>query len=79
MASAVDPNQRYVDQLESTGLSLFIVSVVGGVLSLLVVGLRTFSRVRARNFGLDDGLMLGGLVSTAFAVCALKGACMAHL
>lgn len=62
--STVDPNQRFVDPLESTGLSLFIVSIVGGIVSLVVVGLRTFVRVRARNFSLDDGLMVGGLVST---------------
>lgn len=60
--STVDPNQRYVDPLEGTGLSLFVVSVVGGVVSLVVVGLRTLVRLKARNFGLDDGVMLGGLV-----------------
>ena len=61
--STVDPNQRFVSPLESTGLSLFVVSIVGGVVSLIVVGLRTTIRLQARNFNLDDGLMLGGLVS----------------
>lgn len=61
--SPVDPNQRFVTTLESNALSLFVVSIVGGALSLIVVGLRTFVRLRAKNFGLDDGLMLGGLVS----------------
>lgn len=60
--SAVDPSQRFVDPLESTGLSLFVVSIVGGAVSLIVVGLRTIIRLHARNFGLDDGLMLAGLV-----------------
>lgn len=60
--STVDPNQRFVNPLEGTGLSLFVVSIVGGVVSLVVVGLRTFVRLQARNFGLDDGVMLGGLV-----------------
>ena len=63
MASAMDPNQRVVTSLEGTGLGLFVVSIVGGAISLVVVGLRTFVRLHARNFGLDDGLMLGGLVS----------------
>lgn len=61
--STVDPNQRFVQPLQGTGLSLFVVSIVGGIMSLIVVGLRTFHRLRARNFSLDDGLMLGGLVS----------------
>ncbi|OHW98901.1 hypothetical protein CSPAE12_02410 [Colletotrichum incanum] len=60
--STVDPNQRFVDSLEGTGLSLFVVSIVGGIVSLLVVGLRSFHRIKARNFSLDDSLMLGGLV-----------------
>ncbi|PKS05438.1 hypothetical protein jhhlp_008814 [Lomentospora prolificans] len=60
--STVDPNQRFVSPLESTGLSLFVVSIVGGVVSLIVVGLRTTIRLQARNFNLDDGLMLGGLI-----------------
>ncbi|CAI4218933.1 unnamed protein product [Parascedosporium putredinis] len=60
--STVDPDQRWVTRLESTGLSLFVVSIVGGVVSLIVVGLRTIIRVHARNFNLDDGLMLAGLV-----------------
>lgn len=61
--SPVDPDQRFVTTLESNALSLFVVSIVGGALSLVIVGLRTFVRLRAKNFGLDDGLMLGGLVS----------------
>ncbi|WYZ34043.1 hypothetical protein EsH8_I_000319 [Colletotrichum jinshuiense] len=60
--STVDPNQRFVQPLQGTGLSLFVVSIVGGIMSLIVVGLRTFHRLRARNFSLDDGLMLGGLI-----------------
>lgn len=64
--STVDPDQRFVTRLESTGLSLFVVSVVGGVVSLIVVGLRTIIRVHAGNFNLDDGLMLAGLVSSHF-------------
>lgn len=61
--STVDPNQRFVSPLQGTGLSLFVVSIVGGVSSLIVVGLRTYHRLQRRNFSLDDGLMLGGLVS----------------
>ena len=60
--STVDPNQRFVDRLEGPGLSLFVTSLVGGIVSLIVVGLRTFIRLRQKNFNLDDGLMLGGLV-----------------
>ncbi|KAJ3939227.1 uncharacterized protein N0V96_010673 [Colletotrichum fioriniae] len=57
-----DPNRRFVYQLEGVGLSLFVVSIVGGVISLIVVCLRTFIRLRAKTFSWDDGLMLGGLV-----------------
>ncbi|TQN72547.1 hypothetical protein CSHISOI_02919 [Colletotrichum shisoi] len=60
--STVDPNQRFVRPLQGTGLSLFVVSIVGGVSSLVVVGLRTHHRLQRRNFSLDDGLMLGGLI-----------------
>ncbi|KAK6226115.1 hypothetical protein QIS74_02162 [Colletotrichum tabaci] len=60
--SNVDPNQRFVSPLQGTGLSLFVVSIVGGVSSLIVVGLRTYHRLQRRNFSLDDGLMLGGLI-----------------
>ncbi|KAH7363287.1 hypothetical protein B0T11DRAFT_329275 [Plectosphaerella cucumerina] len=60
--STVDPNQRYVESLQGTGLSLFVVSIVGAVVSTIVVGLRTFVRIQGRSFSLDDGLMLGGLV-----------------
>ncbi|CCF34390.1 hypothetical protein CH063_01132 [Colletotrichum higginsianum] len=60
--STVDPNQRFVSPLQGTGLSLFVVSIVGGVSSLIVVGLRTYHRLQRRNFSLDDGLMLGGLI-----------------
>lgn len=63
MASPVDPNKRVVDPMEGTALSLFVVSIVGGVVSLIVVGLRTFIRLRSRSFGWDDGLMVAGLVS----------------
>lgn len=61
--STVDLNQEWVDSLEGPGLSLFVVSIVGGVVSLIVVGLRCFIRSRKGIFALDDGLMLGGLVS----------------
>ncbi|UQC90625.1 uncharacterized protein CLUP02_16155 [Colletotrichum lupini] len=57
-----DPNRRLVYQLEGVGLSLFVVSIVGGVVSLIVVCLRTLIRLRAKTFSWDDGLMLGGLV-----------------
>ncbi|KAI3551291.1 hypothetical protein CSPX01_01208 [Colletotrichum filicis] len=57
-----DPNRRFVYQLEGVGLSLFVVSIVGGIVSLIVVCLRTFIRLRAKTFSWDDGLMLGGLV-----------------
>lgn len=73
MSSTVDPNQRYVETLEDTGLSLFVVSVVGGALSLVVVGLRVATRLRAKNFGLDDTLMLTGLVSNTHPGQLLRG------
>ncbi|KAK7438510.1 hypothetical protein Landi51_11594 [Colletotrichum acutatum] len=57
-----DPNRRFVYQLEGVGLSLFVVSIIGGVVSLMVVCLRTFIRLRAKTFSWDDGLMLGGLI-----------------
>ena len=61
--STVDPNQRFGDPLEGTGLSLFVVSIVCGALSLIVVSLRSIIRLRLHNFSLDDGLIVAGLVS----------------
>lgn len=61
--TTLDPTQRFVDHLEGTGLSLFVVSIVGGIVSLVVVGARTYFRLKERNFSFDDGLMLSGLVS----------------
>ncbi|KAF0324817.1 glucose dehydrogenase, partial [Colletotrichum asianum] len=60
--TTLDPTQRFVDHLEGTGLSLFVVSIVGGIVSLVVVGARTYFRLKERNFSFDDGLMLSGLV-----------------
>ncbi|KDN64345.1 hypothetical protein CSUB01_05137 [Colletotrichum sublineola] len=59
--STVDPNQQFLETLEGTGLSLFVVSIVGGILSTIVVSLRTHQRLKSRNFSLDDGLMVFGL------------------
>ncbi|KAK2029944.1 hypothetical protein LX32DRAFT_638591 [Colletotrichum zoysiae] len=59
--STVDPNQQYLETLDGTGLSLFVVSIVGAILSLIVVALRTHQRLLSRSFKLDDGLMIFGL------------------
>lgn len=60
--ATIDPSQAYLPELRGTSLSIFAVSVVGGVLSAITVLLRTWVRVSQSTFGLDDGLMLGGLV-----------------
>ncbi|EFQ25390.1 hypothetical protein CGRA01v4_02644 [Colletotrichum graminicola] len=60
--STIDPNQRFLTTLEGTGLSLFVVSIVGGIMSLIVVSLRTHQRLKSGNFKQDDALMLFGLV-----------------
>ena len=49
--------------LEGPALNLFVVSATGGAVSLVLVALRTLVRLRRAAFGLDDGLMVAGLVS----------------
>lgn len=63
MSSAVDPNRLWVEHLDGTGLATVVTSVICGVISIVVVGLRCYVRTRDKTFGLDDGFMLGGLVS----------------
>lgn len=63
MASPVDPNRLYLDELEDTGLALFACSLACGIVSVIVVFLRTWIRSVEGVFGTDDALMLGGLVS----------------
>ncbi|KXJ93584.1 hypothetical protein Micbo1qcDRAFT_223218 [Microdochium bolleyi] len=60
--SVVDPSQSHVPVLKDKGLAIVAVSVAGGTLSAATVLLRTWVRVNSRAFGLDDGLMLGGLI-----------------
>jgi len=57
----VDPSRKFIPALHGTSSAIFTVSVITGALSLLVVALRTFVRLREKNFGWDDGFMLGGL------------------
>ncbi|KAJ4344379.1 uncharacterized protein N0V89_012119 [Didymosphaeria variabile] len=59
--AVIDPNQPYLRELKGGSLAIFTVSVVGCILSTIVVALRTWARVSSKAFGLDDGLMLGGL------------------
>lgn len=61
--TAVDIDRPYLRELKDGSLAIFSVSLVGCILSVLVVALRTWARVSTKAFGLDDGLMLGGLVS----------------
>ena len=61
--SAKDPNQPYLHQLEGTSLAIFAVPLVCCIVSTTVVALRTWARVSSKAFGLDDGLMVAGLVS----------------
>lgn len=61
--SGIDPFQTHVPVLKDRGLTIVAVSIAGGALSAVTVLLRTWVRVSSRAFGLDDGLMLGGLVS----------------
>ncbi|KAH7033715.1 uncharacterized protein B0I36DRAFT_362353 [Microdochium trichocladiopsis] len=73
--AALDPNQAYVPVLKDTGLAIFAVSVAGGILSAITVLLRTWVRVSSAAFGLDDGLMLGGLaIYLADVALACEGA-----
>lgn len=48
--------------LSGLSLAIFVVSLVCLGLSLLSVGLRTYIRVFDNVFGLDDGLILAGVV-----------------
>lgn len=63
------PDQRYLDRLEGGSLAIFAVSVVGCILSTLIVALRSWARIATDAFGLDDGLMVGGLVSLWESPC----------
>lgn len=58
--------------LSGLSLAIFVVSLVCLALSLLSVGLRTYIRVSDSVFGLDDGLILAGVVrftSTHVLLC----------
>ncbi|POS71963.1 hypothetical protein DHEL01_v209642 [Diaporthe helianthi] len=57
----VEDNARTV-ALNGLSLTIFIVSLVCLCLSLLSVGLRTYIRVFDNVFGLDDGLILAGII-----------------
>ena len=61
--AVIDLTQPYLHQLDGKSLSIFVVSVIGCIVSTIVVVLRTWARVSTNAFGLDDGLMVGGLVS----------------
>jgi hypothetical protein len=61
--AATDLDQSYLLKFEGGSLAIFVVSVVGCILSTIVVALRTWARLSSKTFGFDDGLMLGGLVS----------------
>ncbi|ORY55632.1 uncharacterized protein BCR38DRAFT_403057 [Pseudomassariella vexata] len=60
--SEVDPNALFLPNLEGTALAIYVVSIVTGVVAFVVVSLRTYVRFHEQAFGLDDGLMLGGMV-----------------
>ncbi|KAK8074506.1 hypothetical protein PG997_009169 [Apiospora hydei] len=62
MASTVDPNRLWVEHLDGTGLATVVASVICGFVSIVVVGLRSYVRTRDKTFGMDDGLMFGGLI-----------------
>lgn len=51
--------------LGGLSLAIFVVSIVCLALSLISVGLRTHIRIFDNVFGLDDGLILAGVVSLA--------------
>jgi hypothetical protein len=61
--SIVDPKAVWVTPLVGTGLAILITAATCGAISFLVVSLRTMIRLREQVFGLDDGLMLGGMVT----------------
>lgn len=58
----IAPEVRHVDLV---GFPLIITTVIYALLPFAVisVAIRTFVRVRDGGFGLDDGLLLAGLVS----------------
>ncbi|KAK7962882.1 uncharacterized protein PG986_003707 [Apiospora aurea] len=62
MASTVDPDRLWVEHLGGTGLATVVTSVICGFISIVVVSLRSYVRARDKTFGLDDGLMFGGLI-----------------
>lgn len=62
--SVVDPDLRSVLPLTGTSLAIVITAIICGSLSIPVVTLRTILRFKDDLFGWDDGLMLGGMVTT---------------
>lgn len=65
---AVDASAEWVPELTGSGLAIVASSITLAILSLIVVGLRSFVRLRENVFGWDDGLMVGGLVSLNFDI-----------
>lgn len=60
---AVDVNAEWV-VLDGTGLAIVATSIVLGIISLIIVALRAFVRLRENVFGWDDGLMAAGMVGS---------------
>lgn len=67
---AVDANLRFV-QPEGLALAIIIVSLVFLFFSLLSVGIRIYIRQSDNALGLDDWLVLGGVVCSIHCIPSL--------
>jgi hypothetical protein len=66
---ALDASAKQVASLEGLGLAVLIISITCGLLSFIVVSLRTWTRVQEQTYGWDDGLMSIGMVTSTVCMC----------
>lgn len=52
----------WLTSMDGLGIGTLIVTIILGVFSLLLVALRTWTRFTTSTFGVDDGLMVVGVV-----------------
>lgn len=71
MAAAIQPfsemEPNWLTSPDGLGTATLAVSIALAVLSILLVVLRSWARFQTSTFGLDDGLMIIGLVRERLA------------
>jgi hypothetical protein len=66
--STVDPSAQNVETLQGLGLTIVVTSIACCIISMIIVGLRSFVRLHEKVFGWDDALMVAGLVCSALSL-----------